>query len=288
MILTIGDSVSWGQGILEEHNHMLARATGATFLRVAHSGATIGTRTNSGTEVEDGEIPIASPTLWQQTLGVRDWFQVDVVLVNGEINDVSLTRILSPWTSTSQLNQWVDQFCNHAMQDLLVEIAGRLIPPHARIAVLGYYPILSNQSAQSESEFQSLLEMYGVATTSVLAADSFSLRDVVPPVIQNCMAFWRSSEVAFRAAVDSVNATLGRRACVYVPLPFAEENVFLLPEDEVSCRRGSVCEALYGDLVHVPQWVQCVRASTGHPNVQGAAAIASTLDSVLGAQPLSS
>jgi lysophospholipase L1-like esterase len=54
-----------------------------------------------------------------------------------------------------------------------------------------------------------------------------------------------------------------------------------LPEDEVSDPRAVACQALYGDLVHVPQWIQCVRASTGHPNVEGAALIANTLEAVL-------
>jgi len=123
MIFTIGDSLSWGQGLIEQHKFdvIFARSKATQLKRGAHSAATIGTRTDSSAEIETGEIPIASPSLWQQVLAQGDWSQFELVLVNGGINDVSLTRILSPWTRIAQLEQWIDQFCNQAMQGLLVE-----------------------------------------------------------------------------------------------------------------------------------------------------------------------
>jgi hypothetical protein len=296
MIFTIGDSVSWGQGLIEPHKFdvIVANSKARQLKRSAHSGATIGTRTDSSAEIEPGEIPIASPSLWQQVLAQGDWSQFELVLVNGGINDVSLTRILSPWTSTEQLKQWIDQFCNQAMQGLLVEIANRLGRPDARIAVLGYYPILSSQSDLTSVHFQSLLELHGVATSSVIQSDAFSLSDLVPSVVENCLTFWRSSGDALRTAVANVNKSLGREMCLFVPLPFSEENAMwaeksllweltpiLLPEDEVSDPRAEVCKTLYGDVVHIPMWIQCVRASAGHPRVEGAARIAEALIAAL-------
>jgi len=55
----------------------------------------------------------------------------------------------------------------------------------------------------------------------------------------------------------------------------------LLPENEVSNSLGNACEAFYGDLVHLPQWIQCARASAGHPTVEGAARIAAALSAAL-------
>ena len=114
---------------------------------------------------------------------------------------------------------------------------------------------------------------------------------LIPTIVDNCMTFWKSSDVAFQAAIDAVNAKLGRSVCVFVKLPFAENNAMwalqsllweltplLSPEDEVSGPRGAACEALYGDVVHIPQWITCVRASAGHPKVEGAASIAQTLE----------
>jgi lysophospholipase L1-like esterase len=296
MILTVGDSVCWGQGLKEEHkfDYLFAQAKAVQFTRVAHSGAVIGTSSDGSREVEAGEIPVGSPSLWQQVLAQADWSEVELVLLNGGINDVSLTRILNPGTSTSRLKQLVDQFCRQAMQDLLEHTAGRLTTPNAQIAVVGYYPILSSQSNQTETQFQSLLEIHGVATNSVIAKDEFSLNDLIPAVVDNCMTFWNSSDTSFQQAVDAANTKLGRTACIFVKLPFTQNNAmwapqsllweltpFLLPEDEMSDSRGAICETLYGDVVHIPQWIQCVRASAGHPRVEGAMVIAEALGAVL-------
>lgn len=296
MILTVGDSVCWGQGLKEEHkfDFILAKEKGTELTRVAHSGAVIGTSRDSSTKVEQGEIPVPFPSVWQQVLAQKDWSKLTAVLLNGGINDVNLTRILSPWTSKDQLIGWVDQFCNKGMQELLEKTAEKVSLPNARIAVVGYYPILSEQSAGTETQFRSLLEMHGVATSSVIVEDQFSLSALLPKVVDNCLTFWKESTQALRTAVDAANETLGNNVCVFVNLPFAEENAMwapqsllweltplLLPEDEVSDPRGRTCETLYGDVVHIPMWIQCVRASVGHPRVNGAAKIAEALSAAL-------
>ena len=297
MILTVGDSVCWGQGLIEEHKFdaLFAEAKGMAFSRAAHSGAVIGSQTDSSNEVENGEVPVASPSDWQQVLEQRDWTQVDLVLLNGGINDVGLTRILSPWTNPNQLNQWIDQFCHQSMQQLLGAVAAKLIRPEAKIAVIGYYPILSGQSQfPSDDHFRMLLELHGVATSSVALKATLSPKDMIPSVVGNCLTFWKMSDIKLQAAVDGANAALKTDTCVFVKLPFTEENAMwaptpllwelsplLGPEDEVASTRSAVCEKIYGDVVHIPQWIQCVRASAGHPNVDGAAKIAAALEMIL-------
>ena len=296
MILTIGDSVCWGQGLAEAHKFdcLYAKAKALPFTRIAHSGAIIGAKTDSSPEVEDSEVPVGPPTVWQQVLAARDWSQIDLVLLNGGINDVSVTRILSPWTNTTQLKHWIDQFCNQAMAALLTTAAGQLTAPGARIAVLGYYPILSSQSGGSETQMRSLLEVYGVATSSVIAQNQFSFSALIPTIVNNCITFWNYSNAALQIAVNTANAAVKKNVCAFVPLPFTEANsmwapqsllwelnALLLPEDEVSGPREKACEALYGDVVHIPQWIQCARASAGHPDVKGAQAIADALVAAL-------
>ena len=296
MIVTFGDSICWGQGLKEEHkfDFLLAKAKGLPFTRVAHSGAVIGTSSDSSTEAEAGEIPVVTPSVWQQVLAWKDWSKVEIVVLDGGINDVSLTRILNPGTSTNHLIELVNQFCNKAMEELLEATAAKLTVPGARIAVVGYFPILSDESGETEEQFRSLLEMHGVATSSVIAGERFSVNALVPKIVENCQVFWKRSDEALQAAVDAANAKLGRDACVFVKLPFTEVNALwapesllwelsplLLPEDEVSESRGQVCEMLYGDVVHIPQWILCVRASVGHPSVKGAAKIADALVAAL-------
>lgn len=296
MILTFGDSVCWGQGLIEEHkfDRLYANAKGLQLTRIAHSGAVIGTSSDALNEVEPGEVPVGSPSVWQQMLTQQDWSQVQLVLLNGGINDVSLTRILNPGIGKSNLERLVDQFCRQAMQSLLEATAERLTVPNVSVAVIGYYPILSGESAGTKIQVQSLLEIHGVAATSVIAKDEFSFSDLIPAIFDNCLTFWKASDAAFQEAVDAANTRLGRRACIFVKLPFVEENAMwaphsllwelnalLLPEDEVSDARGAICETLYGDVIHIPQWIQCVRASAGHPNVDGSARIAAALGTSL-------
>ena len=296
MILTVGDSVCWGQGLKEEHklDYLFAKANRLELSRYAHSGAVIGTSNDTSTAIEAAEIPVGSPSVWQQILQLGDWSQVELVLINGGINDVSLTRILNPGTSTGHLEQLVDQFCRQGIERLLEATAAKLTQPNARIALLGYYPILSCQSGGTETQVRALLEMHGVAASSVIAKDDYSLSALIPSIIDNCITFWSCSNSVFQDAVDGANARIGRKVCTFVKLPFSEENAMwapdtllweltplLLPEDEVSDSRGAACENLYGDLAHIPQCTVCVRASAGHPRVAGAAKIAEAIGQAL-------
>lgn len=64
MFLTLGDSVCWGQGLLEEHKFdaIFAASRGLPFTRVAHSGAVIGAPSDSLPHVETGEVPVSFPS----------------------------------------------------------------------------------------------------------------------------------------------------------------------------------------------------------------------------------
>jgi lysophospholipase L1-like esterase len=296
MILTLGDSVCWGQGLLEEHkfDHIFAGSKGAQLKRVAHSGAVIGTPHDTSTEVDPGEVPVGPPSVWQQMLAQTDWSQVELVLMDGGINDVSLMRILNPLTTTALLTQLVNQFCNQAMRDLLIATAQKLIVPGARIAVTGYYPIFSDQSDPTDLQFRAMLELHGLTTTSVFHTDPFAIDHLVPQVIKNSITFWQGSNQALQSAVDAANSTLGKNVCVFVKLPFTEANSLWAPqsllwqltpllgaEDEVVSSRGQACEAVFGDLSHLAKLLQCQRASVGHPKVQGAAAIAQALSAAV-------
>ena len=175
------------------------------------------------------------------------------------------------------------------MQGLLEKLA-TLLNAATRVAVVGYYPILSDQSDPADMELRGLLELHGVATGSVFAGDEFSLSNIFPAIVANCIMFWQESNQALQAASDAANKTAQRDFAVFVKLPFSEQNAlwaehpllwelndFLSAEDEVSAPRGKACQLLYGDLVHLPKLLQCQRASTGHPNIEGAATIAATL-----------
>ena len=297
MIVTIGDSVCWGQGLLDVHKFDRIFAAGAELNRVAHSGAILGSATDNSTQKEYPEVPVSYPSVWQQVEAVEDWTDVDLVILNGGINDVSLTRILSPWVSAQQIEQLTQQFCLAEMARLLPVAVGKLVKPGARIAVLGYYPILSPLTEFDDMrQAQMLMESHGVATMSAALGTQPDTAALVPRIVENCMTFWTVSDTALQAAVAQTNAALGRNACVFVATPFTEVNALWAPkaqlwqlsalldaedEAEIKVLRDRACDELYGDVVHLFTWIKCDRASVGHPDVSGAAWIAEALAAAL-------
>jgi len=293
MILTLGDSVTWGQGLQDQHKLDRVFAEGRSLTRLAHSGAILGSENDTSTQREHPEIPVGYPSVWQQIASVSDWNNVDVVILNGGINDISLTRILNPWIAADQIAQLANQFCATEMLRLLTKL-GSLVIPGARVLVVGYYPILSSQSNPvNEKQPRMLMEMHGVATSSVAMNTTMDIESLVPRVVENCISFWQASTQSLKLSVQSANAAAGHSICSFVDSGFTEENALwagksllwevdaqLDAEDEVKALRDQECAACYGDLVHLPEWGQwytCCRASVGHPNVVGAAQIASQL-----------
>jgi lysophospholipase L1-like esterase len=303
MVLTIGDSVCWGQGLLDEHkfDRILAerwagnaadrQSENAGLQRQAHSGAILGKETDNSTESSYPEVPNSYPSVWQQLLTVESWADVNLLLVNGGLNDVSLDRILDPWVKPAQIEQWTQQYCQTEMTRLLTAAAGKVVKPGARILVLGYYPFLSPATKFNDAKHaQALMEEHGVATGPGGVGKADDPLSLVPAIIDNCMTFWRVAERSFQSAAEAANTVAGREVCTFVAPGLTEANALWAPqsllwgltaeldaEDEVKALRDRACSAAYGDVVHLLTWIRCDHASVGHPNVAGAAKIAGTL-----------
>jgi hypothetical protein len=142
---------------------------------------------------------------------------------------------------------------------------------------------------------QMLMESHGVATGSAALGKQVDPVALVPAIVDNCVAFWKASDTALTAAVKAVNAQAGREVCVFVASTFTEANAAWAPEsllwelsdvldaeDEVKDLRDMACDKLYGDVVDLFTWIKCDRASVGHPDVDGAARIAASLQGVRG------
>lgn len=100
-LVTLGDSVHWGQGLLQAHklhtlvgSEMRKTQPGLVDHFLAHSGATIGVGATVKRQRVHGEVPIAYPTILEQ---VEGFFgapaDATVVLVNGGINDIDIRNI---------------------------------------------------------------------------------------------------------------------------------------------------------------------------------------------------
>lgn len=181
-MLVLGDSVMWGQGLKTEHkfsyqvrdwicaqrnNGTCAKPDDVDIYVEAHSGAVIAQpRTDNekkeeqrfirtGTPVKyPGEVNHGYPTIWGQVdLARRHYEQlsipvteVDLILVNGGINDLPATRILVPGWGGS-LEGLTRKYCEEEMKSLLDKLADTF--PNARIIVPGYFPLVSVNTPQS-------------------------------------------------------------------------------------------------------------------------------------------
>src|SRR5262249_52883224 len=136
-MLVLGDSVVWGQGLNEENkfytkvkNAIQQELPGNRKVRQlveAHSGAVIAPKKPKSCPTAPGEVPIATPTLFSQVDAALTTYasfgvaaeEVDLVLLNGCINDVGFPAIVNPFTSDKTITKQSAKFCNQGMEKLL-------------------------------------------------------------------------------------------------------------------------------------------------------------------------
>lgn len=287
-IVVLGDSVHWGQGLQEQHKFARLVANGlgglapASVEMYAHSGAVIDPSGKFGNDVDrcdafSHEIPLPAPTIRSQVRNVSHPETVDLALVNGGINDVSIYRILNPLTRSQDLAREIQGFCYAGMKLLLTEALSAFTKPGSTIVVTGYYPYLSAQSDRSLIE--DLLNVFGISLPDHLDADP-----LLDQIAALSVQFWTESNAALAQAIREVapQAKSGQRA-VYVPGPFNEENALFAPEpwlfglqnginpeDEVAADRKAACDCCYTNPLELMQHETCRLASVGHPNLVGA------------------
>ncbi|MEO8678610.1 MAG: hypothetical protein ABI665_06170 [Vicinamibacterales bacterium] len=284
-IVTIGDSVHWGQGLAREHklHTLVAKAirAGVPDLvehHMAHSGAVIGAGATVTHERVDGEVPVGSPTILEQAAAFPgDPADVLCVLANGGINDVDIKNILNPFISSRQLSDLTREHCYDSMRVLLEELVLRFPATTTRIIVTGYYPILSHHSAVLGLRLY--LQLHGIDA-------SLSFTSPLPhgtnPIVDHCLQFWQESTSCFIEAVAQVRTAHPKARVGFVNPGFTEQHAMftadpwlfgldplLLPEDEVIPGRHGACDAAI-PAHDILAREQCYRASAGHPNVAGA------------------
>ena len=282
-ILSMGDSVLWGQGLLpnEKMDFLVQQALlpthpgGVTLESVAHSGAVIGATGVSGTP-QVGEVPAARLSAIEQCDNFTNSpGTVDLLLLSGGINDVGVATILNPFAFIPPLSVKVQHACHDGMLVLLKKLLGKFSNPTCKILVTGYYPILSAKS--DPVGVLRLLSLFGIAVPDFLEQDL----DFVNPVLARCEAFFKDSTQQLKQAV----AEAGPRVA-FVPSGFTDDNsVFvpgtsllwgldldddLSPEDPVAATRRPLCTAAHSDPLQIAERELCFRASAGHPNVEGA------------------
>jgi len=281
----MGDSLHWGQGLQENQklDTLIQGALGpqhggqVTVERLAHSGAVIGFHPAFGGPAP-GEVPVSRLTVAEQCDSFNNSPEtVDLVLVNGGINDVGVANILNPFSFLPTLGSRIQSACHDRMLALLKKVAAKFTKPSAKILVTGYYFILSDQSDPLRAG--DLLKIFGIPTP--VPGEENLLLD---PIIDRCEQFFADSTRHLQAAVAEANAQANDARIRFVPSGFTEANAvfvpatsllwgvdaLLNPEDPVAAQRRPQCDTTFPGPLEFLQREQCHRASAGHPNVAGA------------------
>jgi lysophospholipase L1-like esterase len=175
----------WGQGLADEHkfsylirqwicakrNSGSCADPGDVQIHVeAHSGALIAKPSANHQQDEDrftrnlapvrypGEVNNEYPTVWGQAELARRYYldnsipldEVDLILVNGGINDMGAPRILAPKLLgflAGNINDFAKKYCEDDMKLLLDKVANTF--PDARIVVPGYFPLVSLETPEN-------------------------------------------------------------------------------------------------------------------------------------------
>jgi len=295
-IAVLGDSVPWGQGLLDKHKYVtqiaakLCRSPQDDLCMLAHSGALIGAEYRGDGAPANHEVPVPGPVILQQVDLVPNPGEVDLVLLNGGLNDVDLRTVLNPLTKTERLRELTSNVCYRDMKTLLLKACSVFRKPGRQILVTGYYPILSDESDldvfDEVDAFEHLIGIFGHRLRFYHHRENRLAR-----VRSHALQFWRESNAAIAKAVSEVQSLVNAGDRLrYVPCPLSESHALftgdarlfafgpeLHPEDEVAAERKVACELHFKGLFQGVQRSNCRHASVGHPNVKGSNEIAASI-----------
>ncbi|MBV9090763.1 MAG: SGNH/GDSL hydrolase family protein [Mycobacteriaceae bacterium] len=273
-IAVFGDSIIWGQGLPNDQKMWylfgqdLQSATGrhVEVSNYSHSGAPLSYPHPGTTDVfpgncadgdaAPGEVPDPTTAVidCQIPQAVASGQKFDLVLLNGCINDLGVLPPMNPQdyrsstnlaTGTAAVAESVSRYCTPELSTALRQ--AHALPGNPKVALLGYYPYISQESLNS----------IGVDLSGT----------VVGSAKNRCEEF---SEV-----FDKIGNDVTRQAgpwATYVnsgitgasALLTSEAQVFNGIDDPLFSQRMQEC-APYGDYFYGA----CPVASAGHPNADG-------------------
>lgn len=313
-MLVLGDSLNWGQGLHEEQkfyykvkewiaNRQFNQNRCINTVVMAHSGAVIDGKPDPGIlpDVEyQGELNIGTPTVMQQVdRAVKKYTElrrisaddVDLIIINGGINDLNLRNIFNPLYPERDLVAAAEIQCYQKMRDLLRHAAQNF--KNARFVVPSYYRIVSD--ILTEDMLRRFIK--GVIRSKLrikvpILKNDYFFRKFKYFYVRRSQVFYDQSSEKLKKAVDEINNDLslalpaGGKRVLFVPVEFQDENcyggknsfIWELNDESVSIDpyaqlRKAICKLEKGKVNHEI----CYRASTGHPNVAGADAFAKAI-----------
>lgn len=332
-MVVVGDSIFWGQGLKDEHKawylvkRWLEQKTGRPVnAKVeAHSGAVIGIAGESGDDPRgnsalDGELSRAYPTINDQVddalRSFADPSRVDLVLVDGCINDVDSRRLLNAANTPDNIRELAQAKCGPPVETLLTRITTAF--PAAHVIIIGYYPIITEYTA-NDLFIRSLAKRFYIPAAGGPKLSDKALR---ARLIAISREWYQTSSQMLSAAALKIDAQLKANGSpqhvLFADAAFQPEHSFaasksrlwgfnastlrkllvvltlgkvrLRTNDERSSDRTELCKIQFKKpaqetpqqkAVREDRLMRCRLAAVGHPNRKGAAMYADAIGRVL-------
>ena len=317
-MLVLGDSILWGQGLKEQNKTwylvktwLQTRGFTVRAQVEAHSGAMIG---SAGAEmpkllITHGELNSAYPTLHDQiddaVRAYIDPSRVDLVLIDGCINDVNARKLLNAANTSEGIQTFAQEKCGPPVELLLTRIASTF--PNAHIIMSGYYPVFSDKSPR-DFFMRALAKRFYVPPPN---AAKMSSKEMLTRLAANSVAWYEASNRTLSDAVAKVDANLAargsRQRVLFAKIPFEPDYAFaarrshlwgfdasflrkllvvltlgrfkIRTNDDVRGVRSSVCRDFYkpppGETddrkqARETELIVCRLSAIAHPNRKGA------------------
>lgn len=318
-MLVLGDSILWGQGLKEKNKSWYLVKTWletngySVRERIeAHAGAMIGTPGAGMPKflTVHGEIANAYPTLHDQIdIAVRSYVDpshVDLVLVDGCINDVNARRFMNAGNTPEAIQALAQEKCGTPVEELLIRIASTF--PNAHVIVSGYYPVFSDKTPR-DFFMRALAKRFYAAL--VPNGPKITSREMLAQLTIISAAWYATSNSTLSDAVARANVRLvargTRQRVLFAQVPFEPEHAFsarksqlwgfdasflrkllvvvtlgkvdLRTNDEVSSLRSTACRDFYKSApgesedekrARKDRLMVCRLAAIAHPNRKGA------------------
>ena len=219
-MLVLGDSIMWGQGLRPEEKFSwrikcwLQEKTNREVRQTvfAHSGALIAGATETPRfKSDDGEVNLPYPSINEELDHARAFYgpgntKVNLILLDGCINDVDVSNLLSVATDPKWLRERINTSCKVGMHDLLKRVTDTF--PNARVIVPSYYRIISNSTADNAF----IRQLAKSLNSGLPEARRMSDKEMRDRLIKLSELWYRASSADIREAVETTNAELAARS----------------------------------------------------------------------------
>jgi hypothetical protein len=238
-MLVLGDSIMWGQGLKPEEKFSwrikcwLQEKTNREVRQTvfAHSGALISADPGTAPRFKsnDGEVNLPYPTINEELDRAREFYgpatsKVNLILLDGCINDVDVSNLLNVTTDHSWLRERIHTRCKLGMHDLLKRVTESF--PNAQVIVPSYYRIVSDSTA--DNAFIRLLAKN--LNNEEPEARRMTDKEMRERLIKLSELWYKVSSGDIREAVETINSELASKnlppQVSYVEIDFWPEHSF--------------------------------------------------------------